>query len=364
MLTDRSDGILADPSGALIYKPCTSAEIDFYQSTLSDHPDFARLMPTFMGTLQSGKSEQLESLLATSREAGASSMVLPTPELDQTIGGEVEEAVPLKGKKLETGQMLVLENVLSGFKRPNFMDVKLGKRLWADDAPPAKRARFDDVAAKTTSGSLGFRVAGMQIWEPFSSPASHRRDIKNTKVHPYHEADGSEATDGMYRAYNKMYGRGLTIENVQDAFKELLCLESGDLTVDLLEGIVRDMDSLIEEIETTLSSKECRMYSTSLLLVFEGDPEARKALIDAAIKRAVQESENMENDFLDGDGGDEDQDGEDDEVEEPRLLDVRIIDFAHADWTPGQGQDGNTLIGIQNVRRVVQGLARLNPQAS
>lgn len=311
------------------------------------------MMPAFMGTLQSGRSEQLDNLLAASKETPASSMVLPTAELEQNLTSPTDAPVLEKGKRLETGQMLVLENVLSTFKRPNFMDVKLGKRLWADDAPLAKRVRFDDVSAKTTSGSLGFRVAGMQVWEPVGVLGSRERDIKDTKIQPCRCVDGSEATDGVYRAYNKLYGRSLRDDTVQDAFKELLCLGTDTLPKDLLGDVVRDMDSLIEDIEITLASKSSRMYSASLLLVFEGDPERRKELIDAAVKRALQASDGTKpQDDLE----DEDDDDEGDE-DEPRLLDVRMIDFAHAEWTSGIGPDENTLVGIRNVRRVIQGLA-------
>ena len=44
------DGVMSDPSGALLIKPCTKAEIDFYETTLAEHPDFGELMPTFVGT--------------------------------------------------------------------------------------------------------------------------------------------------------------------------------------------------------------------------------------------------------------------------------------------------------------------------
>jgi hypothetical protein len=68
-------------------------------------------------------------------------------------------------KKIVTDLAIVLENVAAGFVRPNIMDVKLGARLWDESAPPTKRARLDKVAAETTSSSLGFRIAGMRIWQ-------------------------------------------------------------------------------------------------------------------------------------------------------------------------------------------------------
>lgn len=335
-----SDGMMADPSGMLIYKPCVSAEIEFYQSTTSQHPDFAALMPTFMGTLQRGQSKQLQDLLVTGHgesPAGPSSMILPTPDLEKSTTNPTEASSLLRGKKLDTDQVLVLENVLAGFKRPNFMDIKLGKRLWGDDAAPAKRSRLDDVASKTTSGSLGFRIAGMQIWVP----------------------SNSLGIEGKYRAYDKFYGRSLTKDNVKEAFSILLCLNS-DNSRAYVEDIIRDIDSSLEDIESVLTSKESRMYSTSLLLVFEGDAEARREIIDAAISKAMRQNEGqLEEESGKGNSEmDSEEDEDEDEEDESKLFDVRVIDFAHAAWTPGQGRDENMLFGIGNVRKIIRGLVK------
>ncbi|KAL1304251.1 hypothetical protein AAFC00_000667 [Neodothiora populina] len=362
----HSDGILADPSGILIYKPCTRNEIDFYQTTITEHPDFARLMPTFMGTLERGRSEQIDNLLSISQVADSASpsIVLPTPDLEQNVPNATEESIPLRGRKLDTDLVVVLENTLAGFTRPNFMDIKLGKRLWADDAPKAKRAKFDDIASKTTSGSLGFRVAGMQIWEPSEVRPCQAQGVEDSMtadvsgVEDNSTAAAAVNSTGRYRPFDKIYGRSLREDNVQDAFKELFCLGSDALANEYVEDNMRDVDRSIEEIETVLASKESRMYSASILLVFEGDAQTRKKLIDAAVKRAVEESEGG------GDGGgagglqaddedDNDDDEDDEDEEEPRLFDVRVIDFAHAAWTPGQGRDENMLFGIKNVRKII-----------
>src|SRR5690242_1810286 len=42
---------MSDDSGELFIKPCTPAEVQFYQSANRRHPEFADLMPLFMGTL-------------------------------------------------------------------------------------------------------------------------------------------------------------------------------------------------------------------------------------------------------------------------------------------------------------------------
>lgn len=357
---------MADPSGLLIYKPCTPAEIAFYESTLAEHPEFADLMPTFMGTLQRGRSQQLQDVLSgqNAGQEDITSMILPTPDLVEGQGsGDGGGAAPLRGRMLETEFVLVLENVLTGFKRPNIMDVKLGRRLWGDDAPPAKRARLDDVAAKTTSSTLGYRVAGMQIWEPLKTGDGGDMSGAGSNEAPIHAL--ANERDGRYKAYDKTYGRSLTKDNVRDAFNKLFCLGDGGSSGEYSEEIIRDIDRSIEEIGTVLANKESRMYSASLLIVYEGDPAARQEIIDAARTRAIAEAkagvqdaekDNEEKDEDEDEDVDDEEEDDVDEEQEPKLFDVRVIDFAHSAWTPGQGPDENLLFGLRNVRRTIKGL--------
>jgi len=304
-----------------------------------------------MGTLQRGQSKQLQETLSATQTP--STMVLPTPELEKVAATTLaQNGERIRGKELDTDLVLVLENVLAGFERPSFMDIKLGARLWADDAPPAKRAKLDGVASKTTSGSLGFRIAGMQIWEPSTSQTRTDQTEHSSRI------EVSKSKGGAYRAYDKFYGRSLTNDNVGSAFEALLLDQSDESTREYMGEIIRDIDESIEEIESVLAVNESRMYSASVLLVFEGDAEARKRLVNAAVARAMKtdEDEKQGNDTVEDQEPEDENDNDEDEEEEKKLFDVRIIDFAHAAWTPGQGPDENMLNGVRNVRRVIQGL--------
>lgn len=137
-------------SGSFIAKPCTPEEVAFYESSAL-HPEFREFIPTYIGTLTSADQQQFSAIEAA-QQSGA--IVLPGSDYSSTSGtpgatapaqpsaatpGSASTAqdlpwVPSNGKKLETGISIVLENVASGFKRPNVLDVKLGARLWADDA--------------------------------------------------------------------------------------------------------------------------------------------------------------------------------------------------------------------------------------
>ncbi|KAK6007974.1 hypothetical protein QM012_004788 [Aureobasidium pullulans] len=340
------DGVMSDESGSLVIKPCVAAEVKFYELCNAEHPEFAQLMPTFMGSLQRGQSKELQDHLTTaaSHSAGNDAIVLPAALETETEVKDTKDVAetnnPLRGKKLDTGLAIVLENVLAGFKKPNFVDVKLGKRLWADDAPPAKRTKLDDVAAQTTSGSLGFRIAGMKVWHPQGS--------------------------GEYKVFDKFYGRNLTSGNVKDAFSTFLCLDQKTESPELLRDIISNLEEAVGSIEQIIANQESRMYSASLLFVYEGDPRARKEALDSAISRTAQDRDSdglldkrlgvtrEESEDIDEEDDDDEEDGQAD----PKLFDIKMIDFAHAQWTPGQGPDENMLVGIRSVRKVLKSLMK------
>lgn len=338
---------MSDESGSLVIKPCVAAEVDFYEVSKAEHPEFAQLMPTFMGSLQRGQSKELQNHLTTaaSRSAGNEAIVLPAALETETEEKDTKDAAetnnPLRGKQLITGLAIVLENVLAGFQKPNFVDVKLGRRLWADDAPLSKRAKLDDVASQTTSGSLGFRIAGMKVWHP----------------------EGS----GEYKVFDKFYGRNLTSDNVKDAFSTFLCLDQKTESPELLRDVISNIEEAVGSIEQIIANQESRVYSASLLFVYEGDPQARKEALDSAIAQTVQDRDSdglleksqggtrEEGEDIDED---DDDDDEEDEQADPKLFDIKMIDFAHAEWTPGLGPDENMLVGIRSVRKVLRALIK------
>ncbi|PNS18644.1 Inositol polyphosphate multikinase [Sphaceloma murrayae] len=322
------EGVLTDESGGVVVKPCVPAELAFYEETNAHHLDFAALIPTYMGTLQLGKSKQLEDTIATVQASGSSQpILLPSPPGATSAQRNVDltpKTVTLRGKAIDTETAIVLQNVAAGFVKPNILDVKLGKRLWDDDAPEAKRQKLDKVAEETTSGSMGFRVAGMKVW---------RRN--------------------EYQTYDKFYGRGLNPGNVKQAFQEFFDHTGNDPDNQSFADIYPGALEAVQDIENVISQQESRMYSASLLFVYEGDREARRKAIEAmASAQDVPKPDRSPTDSA--------QDGEhvDDEDEDGiKLFDVRVIDFAHATWTPGAGPDENMLHGIRSVLQVMQSIA-------
>jgi 1D-myo-inositol-tetrakisphosphate 5-kinase/inositol-polyphosphate multikinase len=150
----------------------------------------------------------------------------------------------------------------------------------------------------------------------------------------------------------------LTPDNVKDAFSTFLCLDQKTETSDMVKDVISNIEEAVGSIEQIIAKQESRMYSASLLFVYEGDPQARKEALDSAVAQTAQsrnsDGRRKEDEDIDED---EDEDEEDDQAE-PKLFDIKMIDFAHAEWTPGQGSDENMLVGIRSVRKVLRDLTK------
>lgn len=337
------DGVLSDPSGELIIKPCTANEIAFYESARLSHPDLAAYMPTFMGTLQLSSSQQPSTAASSVNGADSPIPIVPVVAIE-------DEAKRMHGKKLQTDQSIVLENIAAGFKKPNILDIKLGARLWDENARPEKRARLDKVAAESTSSSLGLRIAGMRTWQGQGAKDPTAQDEKLRGL-----VDLEKETE--YWVYNKMYGRKLSVQNVMQGFADyILPPKFGakrtradfERASECLKRFIID----VQNIQEIFERKESRMYSASLLLVYEGDVET----FDAA-KKILENTPPNSNDVENRDEDDNDEeDDEDEEDELPKLATVKLIDFAHAKWTPGQGPDENVLQGVRSTVKILTDL--------
>jgi 1D-myo-inositol-tetrakisphosphate 5-kinase/inositol-polyphosphate multikinase len=238
-----------------------------------------------------------------------------------------EVVVPIKtGKRIETNLAVVLENAAHGFVKPNIMDVKLGVRLWADDAAEEKKIRFDKVTEETTHKELGFRVAGMRVWQG-------------------HGAKGSDIDEEGYKIYDKNYGRfSIHRGNVHEAFKNFVFSESAGIDEELGKLVAQAFLADVTRIQAVLEGQESRMFSASLLFVFEGD--------GAALRLAMEEASRSPATLVNGD--DENWEEDDDDVVGPKIYVVKVIDFAHATWVPGQGPDENALLGVRSVAKVLE----------
>jgi 1D-myo-inositol-tetrakisphosphate 5-kinase/inositol-polyphosphate multikinase len=148
-------GVSTSEDGSLIFKPSLAQEISFYQSVTSD-PVFASLrphIPKFYGTLRlEGKVED-----------GNLGVIHGPPK------GEKDKYLHLEGHWkiarvfITAIHSIVLENLSHRFLKPNIIDVKLGTKLYDDEASEEKKARMIQAAKDTTSLETGVRLTGFQV---------------------------------------------------------------------------------------------------------------------------------------------------------------------------------------------------------
>jgi len=337
--------VLSNPSGEIVVKPCKQSEIDFYESSFA-HRDFLPHIPTFLGKIILGadniKAQANGAIVLsteTAAEAPAGSGIGSTTVI-------ANDWAPSNGERIQTDLAIVLGNVAHGYKKPNILDVKLGARLWADDAPTAKRVKLDKVAAETTSKPLGFRIAGMKTYH--GTPNNGREGV----------------TPDGYKLYDKMYGRSFTIENVDEGFGDYLLLDKEEKARGPIRKVIKRFIGDLRALQEVIEKEESRMYSASLLFVYEGEQQClRDAFtLETDIIDGLPHKTPHANAITNGNGsedidGNDDDEGLDEGIKFPAIQSLKLIDFAHAEWTPGQGPDENLLHGIRNVIKVLNELA-------
>ena len=346
----RSDGVLADPSGAVVVKPCKEAELDFYES-IASHPELAEFIPKFMGNLALGPPDDSDPQHALLTETSDPELAELVPKFtgNLTLGRpndsdpkhalstETSDPVvvetgwaPSGGGAIVTNKGVVLENVTENFTKPNVLDVKLGARLWADDAPQAKREKLEKQSSETTSGTLGLRIAGMRIWQGLQTDNPLQGNV-----------------DG-YMSYDKDYGRQLTAENVHQGFEKFFLLKDRETPSNIMTQVILRFVKDLKGLQHVVENEESRMYSSSVLFVYEGDSTALQQAFQSE-RDYFQPSRQLPHEV------DDDHEVDNvDEVQLPAIQVLKLIDFAHAKWTPGQGADENMLHGIANVIAILE----------
>ncbi|KAM0716859.1 hypothetical protein Q7P37_006711 [Cladosporium fusiforme] len=308
------DGVLSDESGEMVIKPCVQAEIDFYTTTNAEHPEFAELMPTFMGTLSLGAPASVTD-----------------DQVAQVAGDATEDQEQkdkrLHGAKIATESAIVLENLTHGFQQPNVLDLKLGARLYADGTAAEKAARLDKVASETTSGSLNFRIAGMKVWN-----------------------------GQTFDTYDKFYGRKFSADNVNNGFETFFAPlfvpgVKPEQAAEVLETVLAE----ITKARHILERAESRMYSASVLIVYEGDASTLTSVMSDGAEKTPRADERAPTtqEVLKSEAEEEEEEEEDGP---PPAFKVKLIDFAHAKWTSGNGPDENMIKGLKNIEKQMDAL--------
>ncbi|KAG9242835.1 inositol polyphosphate kinase [Calycina marina] len=141
---------------------------------------------------------------------------------------------------------IVMEDLTCGMKRPCMMDLKIGTRQYSTAADEKKQLSQRRKSAKSTSQKLGVRICGMQVW-----------DVKKQ--------------ENIF--YDKYRGRDLKIgDEFKDALK--LFLYDGIDNSSILRHIPPILEKLSRLEECVRGLGGYRFYGTSLLMGYDGDPQA------------------------------------------------------------------------------------------
>jgi len=218
-------------------------------------------------------------------------------------------------------EFIMLENLCTGYRKPCVLDLKMGTRMYGDFATEKKRKSQDKKARLSTSGKLGVRLCGYQ------------RYSKSTR---------------SFQRVDKYEGRKVDVEKFQELL-EVFFTVGGLLQRSVINSVIHQVENLRRIV---LNLDRFRFYSSSLLIVFEGDqPDQGEA------------------------------DREEDDPKDPHHLDfqelikcgsesplpvfrktpvVKLIDFANVTF-PGfsaedaihEGPDSGLLMGLDNLRQIL-----------
>ncbi|CAF1063548.1 unnamed protein product [Adineta steineri] len=140
---------------------------------------------------------------------------------------------------------MLLEDVTARFRHPCILDLKMGKRQYADIDSDKKRQSKIQKCASSTSSTLGVRLCGMQVYQIDS---------------------------GRFMFTDKYRGRILTVEGFRSELAEFF--NNGRIKrLDIVPEIIERLKSLYETIN---SLPKYRFYSGSLLIVYDGLPQSNR----------------------------------------------------------------------------------------
>lgn len=142
--------------------------------------------------------------------------------------------------------MIALQDLTHQYRQPCVLDLKVGLCTAGEDASEAKRANMRAKDATTTTHTLGLRICGMRVFDP---------------------------TAQQHVVFGKPWGKRLTADTFQSGLMNFFTPAQRHTPL-LVKLFVERVEELLSHM---LSQTAYRFYSSSLLLVYEGDPDLAAA---------------------------------------------------------------------------------------
>lgn len=174
-----------------------------------------------------------------------------------------------------TQKCILLENVASKFRKPCILDLKMGTRIHGDYDDRDKRLRHQMKSAATTTKKLGIRLCGMQVYD---------------------------ARTNSFHCRDKYFGRTLD----RSALKSALCRFFHGSTTTTTSASGSDVSSAAGEMISTVIERlrvirdslnrlgSYRFYSSSLLIIYDGDVSSKTGGDDSGGGVAASSSQDQQ----------------------------------------------------------------------
>lgn len=270
--------VVALEGTTFVAKPLDTTEFAFYKDT---PPELCRFVSAFHGLASVKFCSTAIDLASKENEAGAAESkdnggqaFTPVNAVDSDAvinsphGNERSSnpwSITMYKKQLASSKTvaaagtvpcMLLDNLIDRLEYPCLLDIKVGTRLYDDNADPVKRERCLAKASSTTSMQMGIRICGMQVYHPES---------------------------GRYMCQDKYMGRTLTSSTISNALRTYFDVNNGSpaWASTRTQWIVASILNHIRELRSVIESLNGkRFWSSSLLVMYDGDINVDKPKVD------------------------------------------------------------------------------------